>query len=163
TGLILGAQAVGKDGIDKRIDVLSVAQRAGLTVYDLQDLELCYAPPFGSARDVVNQAGLVASNVMKGEEFICHSEDLDDLSAQQILVDVRSEAEVDNMGMIPGAINIPVDDIRSNLDKLDKNKQILVYCQVGLRGHVASRLLTNLGYKVKNLSGGFKTWKLFNY
>lgn len=160
TGLILGAQAVGKDGIDKRIDIISVAQRARMTVFDLQDLELCYAPPFGSARDVVNQAGLVASNVMKGEDFIFHSKDLAELSDDQILLDVRTEVEVDNMGMIHGAINIPVDELRQNLSKLDKSKEILVYCQIGLRGHVASRLLLNLGYKVKNLTGGFKTWKL---
>jgi len=159
-GLILGAQAVGKDGVDKRIDIIAVAQRAGLSVYDLQDLELCYAPPFGSARDVVNQAGLVAANVLKGEEVVFHSDALQTLSDEQVLVDVRTEFEVDNMGMIPGAINIPVDDLRANLEKLDKNKEILIYCQVGLRGHVASRLLTNLGYKVKNLTGGFKTWKL---
>lgn len=160
SGLILGAQAVGKDGIDKRIDVISVAQRAGLTVYDLQDLELCYAPPFGSARDVVNQAGLVAANVMKGDEAVFHSADLVSLSDQQMLVDVRTNIEVDEMGMIHGAINIPVDDLRANLCKLDTNKEILIYCQVGLRGHVACRLLSNLGYNVKNLSGGFKTWKL---
>lgn len=160
SGLILGAQAVGKDGIDKRIDVISVAQRAGLTVYDLQDLELCYAPPFGSARDVVNQAGLVAANVMKGDDAVFHSKELASLSEQQMLIDVRTELEVDEMGMIHGAINIPVDDLRANLCKLDKNKEILIYCQVGLRGHVACRLLSNLGYKVKNLTGGFKTWKL---
>lgn len=160
-GRILGAQAVGKDGVDKRIDILSVAQRAGLTVYDLQDLELCYAPPFGSARDVVNQAGLVASNVMKGDEAICHCADLEDLSDDQLLIDVRTESEVANMGMIPSAINIPVDDLRANLNKIDKKKQILIYCQVGLRGHVASTLLKNLGYDVKNLTGGFKTWQAF--
>ena len=160
TGAILGAQAVGKEGIDKRIDVISVAQRAGLSVFDLQDLELCYAPPFGSARDVVNQAGLVASNVMKGDEFIFHTESLNCLSEQQILLDVRTEAEVTKMGLIPGAINIPVDELRSNLYKLDQSKEILVYCQVGVRGHVAARLLTNLGYTVKNMTGGFKTWKL---
>lgn len=160
TGLILGAQAVGKDGIDKRIDIISVAQRARMTVFDLQDLELCYAPPFGSARDVVNQAGLVASNVMRGEDFIFHSEELEELADDQILLDVRTEVEVDEMGMIHGAINIPVDELRQNLSRLDKNKEILVYCQIGLRGHVASRLLLNLGYKVKNLTGGFKTWKL---
>ena len=160
TGAILGAQAVGKEGIDKRIDVISVAQRAGLSVFDLQDLELCYAPPFGSARDVVNQAGLVASNVMKGDEFIFHTESLNCLSEQQILLDVRTEAEVTKMGLIPGAINIPVDELRSNLYKLDQSKEILVYCQVGVRGHVAARLLTNLGYMVKNMTGGFKTWKL---
>jgi len=160
TGSILGAQAVGKEGIDKRIDVISVAQRAGLSVFDLQDLELCYAPPFGSARDVVNQAGLVASNVMKGDEFIFHTESLNCLSEQQILLDVRTEAEVTKMGLIPGAINIPVDELRSNLYKLDQSKEILAYCQVGVRGHVAARLLTNLGYTVKNMTGGFKTWKL---
>jgi NADPH-dependent 2,4-dienoyl-CoA reductase/sulfur reductase-like enzyme/rhodanese-related sulfurtransferase len=158
-GKILGAQAVGRDGVDKRIDVLSVAQRAGLTVYDLQDLELCYAPPFGSARDVVNQAGLLASNVMKGDEVVCHSADVDSLTDDQLLIDVRTHQEVDNMGMIPGAINIPVDDLRANLCKLDKHKEILVYCQVGLRGHVASTLLKNSGYNVKNLTGGFKTWQ----
>lgn len=160
SGAILGAQAVGKDGADKRIDVIAVALRGGLTVYDLQDLELCYAPPFGSARDVVNQAGLVASNVLKGNEVIFHSDQLQALSDKQMLIDVRTEGEVDEMGMIPGAVNIPVDELRANLCKLDKNKELLIYCQVGLRGHVASRLLTNLGYKVKNMTGGFKTWKL---
>jgi len=158
-GKILGAQAVGKDGVDKRIDVLSVAQRAGLTVYDLQDLELCYAPPFGSARDVVNQAGLLASNVMKGDEVVFHCADIEQLADNQLLIDVRTEQEVDNMGMIPGAINIPVDDLRANLSNIDKQKEILVYCQVGLRGHVASTLLKNSGYNVKNLTGGFKTWQ----
>lgn len=159
-GAILGAQAVGRDGVDKRIDVISVAQRAGLTVFDLQDLELCYAPPFGSARDVVNQAGLVAANVLKGNDFIFHSEDLAAITDKQILIDVRTQLEVDEMGMIPGAINIPLDELRANLCQLDKNKELLVYCQVGLRGHVASRLLLNLGYQVKNLTGGFKTWKM---
>ncbi|WP_022943062.1 FAD-dependent oxidoreductase [Psychromonas hadalis] len=162
-GKILGAQAVGKDGVDKRIDVLSVAQRAGLTVYDLQDLELCYAPPFGSARDVVNQAGLLASNVMKGDEVVFHVEALAKITDKQLLIDVRTEQEVDDMGMIPGAINIPVDDLRANIHNIPKDKEILVYCQVGLRGHVALRLFANLGYNVKNLSGGFKTWKAFNY
>ena len=97
---------------------------------------------------------------MKGEDFIFHSDALTELTDNQMLVDVRTEAEVDEMGMIHGAINIPVDELRQNLSKLDKNKEILVYCQIGLRGHVASRLLLNLGYKVKNLTGGFKTWKL---
>jgi NADPH-dependent 2,4-dienoyl-CoA reductase/sulfur reductase-like enzyme/rhodanese-related sulfurtransferase len=164
TGAILGAQAVGRDGIDKRIDVLAVAQRAGLKVQDLQDLELCYAPPFGSARDVVNQAGLHASNVMKGDDIIFHCDELITIDEEkQQLIDVRTHAEVDDMGMIPGAINIPVDHIRAEITKIDKSKEILVYCQVGLRGHVASCLLQNLGYKVKNLTGGYKTWKSFNY
>lgn len=161
-GEILGAQAVGKAGVDKRIDVISVAQRAGMTVFDLQDLELCYAPPFGSARDVVNQAGLVASNVIKGEERIFHSDFLTSLSEQHVLVDVRGEGEVVNSGMLPNAINIPLDQLRQSLTHLPQDKEILVYCQVGLRGHVASRLLTNLGYKVRNLSGGYKTYLLAN-
>ncbi|WP_413693631.1 FAD-dependent oxidoreductase [Psychromonas sp. KJ10-2] len=161
-GQILGAQAVGKEGVDKRIDVISVAQRAGMTVFDLQDLELCYAPPFGSARDVVNQAGLVASNVIKGEEVEFHSDFLTSLSDQHVLVDVRGEGEVANSGMLPNAINIPLDQLRQSLTQLPQDKEILVYCQVGLRGHVASRLLTNLGYKVRNLSGGYKTYLLAN-
>ncbi|WP_409439248.1 FAD-dependent oxidoreductase [Psychromonas sp. GE-S-Ul-11] len=161
-GEILGAQAVGKEGVDKRIDVISVAQRAGMTVFDLQDLELCYAPPFGSARDVVNQAGLVASNVIKGEEIVFHSDFLSKGSEQYLLVDVRGEGEVANSGMIPGAINIPLDQLRQSLAKLSKDEELLVYCQVGLRGHVASCLLTNLGYKVRNMSGGYKTWLLAN-
>ena len=161
-GKILGAQAVGKEGVDKRIDIISVAQRAGMTVFDLQDIELCYAPPFGSARDVVNQAGLVAANVIRGDEVIFHSDFLSNDTEPYLLLDVRGEAEIINSGKIPGAINIPLDQLRESLSKLPKDKDILVYCQVGLRGHVASCLLSNLGYKVRNMSGGYKTWLLAN-
>ncbi|RKF18539.1 CoA-disulfide reductase [Alginatibacterium sediminis] len=158
TGTILGAQAVGKDGIDKRIDVLAVAQRAGLKVEDLQDLELCYAPPFGSAKDPVNQIGFVASNVRNGSHKICHSHEIDNLSDSQMILDVRNPQELLNNGAIPGALNIPLDQLRDRLDELPKDMEILIYCFVGLRGYVAYRQLANQGFKAKNLSGGYKTW-----
>ncbi|WP_163133445.1 FAD-dependent oxidoreductase [Agarivorans sp. Alg241-V36] len=158
SGAILGAQAVGKDGVDKRIDVIAVAQRAGLTVFDLQDLELTYAPPFGSAKDVVNQAGFVATNSIKGDTRLCHSEEINNPSEQQIILDVRNPAELEKLGAIPGAINIPVDQLRERINELPKDKEILVYCMVGLRGNVAYRQLLNHGFKAKNLTGGYKTW-----
>ncbi len=159
-GRILGAQAVGKDGIDKRIDVLSVAMRAGLTVMDLEDLELTYAPPFGSARDVINQAGMVASNVVKGDELVCHSDELLALRPDQLLLDVRNPDELQTSGAFPGAINIPVDELRTRMSELPEEKEILVACQVGLRGHVACRMLSQSGFRVRNLSGGFKTYQM---
>ncbi|ENY71838.1 NADH dehydrogenase [Aeromonas diversa CDC 2478-85] len=159
-GRILGAQAVGKDGIDKRIDVLAVAQRAGMTVFDLQDLELTYAPPFGSAKDVINMAGFVASNHLKGDSPLCHVSDVQALRADQLVLDVRNPGELDKLGRIPGALNIPLDELRGRLDELPRGKEIIVSCQVGLRGHVASRLLQQHGFAVKNLSGGFKTWQM---
>ncbi|MEW7865125.1 FAD-dependent oxidoreductase [Aeromonas diversa] len=159
-GRILGAQAVGKDGIDKRIDVLAVAQRAGMTVFDLQDLELTYAPPFGSAKDVINMAGFVASNHLKGDSPLCHVSDVQALRADQLVLDVRNPGELDKLGRIPGALNIPLDELRGRLGELPRGKEIIVSCQVGLRGHVASRLLQQHGFAVKNLSGGFKTWQM---
>lgn len=159
-GKIYGAQAIGKDGIDKRIDVLAVAQRAGLTVFDLQDLELTYAPPFGSAKDVINMAGFVASNHLKGDSILCHAAEVQARHPHQLVVDVRSAPELDKLGRIPGALHIPLDELRGRLDELPKDKELLISCQVGLRGHVACRLLSQHGFKVKNLSGGFKTWQL---
>ncbi|MBZ6071390.1 FAD-dependent oxidoreductase [Aeromonas schubertii] len=159
-GRILGAQAVGKDGIDKRIDVLAVAQRAGMTVFDLQDLELTYAPPFGSAKDVINMAGFVASNHLKGDSPLCHVSDVQALRADQLVLDVRNSGELDRLGRIPGALNIPLDELRGRLGELPRGKEIIVSCQVGLRGHVASRMLRQHGFAVKNLSGGFKTWQM---
>lgn len=159
-GEILGAQAVGLDGIDKRIDVLTVAQRARMSVYTLQDLELTYAPPFGSARDVVNQAGMVASNVLKGDEAICHTEELLLGASDQIVLDVRNPPELEASGTFPNAINIPLDQLRQRLHELPKDKELLVACQVGLRGHVACRMLIQHGFKVRNLTGGFKTYQM---
>lgn len=159
-GKIYGAQAIGKDGVDKRIDVLAVAQRAGLTVFDLQDLELTYAPPFGSAKDVINMAGFVASNHLKGDTTLCHVAEVQARQPHQMVLDVRNTPELDKLGRIPGAMHIPLDELRGRLVELPKDKELLISCQVGLRGHVACRLLSQHGFKVKNLSGGFKTWQM---
>ncbi|NPE55357.1 FAD-dependent oxidoreductase [Dickeya dadantii] len=162
TGAILGAQAVGKAGVDKRIDVIAVAQRAGLTVRDLEDLELTYAPPFNSARDVVNQAGMLASNVLQGDTAICHPEDIINLDpATQCLLDIRGAQELHLHGEYPNALHIPLDTLRRRLQELPADKEILISCQSGLRGHVAYRLLIQRGFHARNLSGGFITYRAF--
>jgi len=156
-GKILGAQGVGYDGVDKRIDVLATVIRLGGTVTDLTELELSYAPPFSSAKDPVNMAGYVAENVLAGrmevlttDQFMAYDKE------NATLLDVRTEIEFNN-GHIEGAINIPVDSLRERIGELDKNKEILEYCQVGLRGYVAARILQQKGFKVKNLTGGYKS------
>ncbi|TGE38827.1 CoA-disulfide reductase [Desulfosporosinus fructosivorans] len=156
-GKILGAQSVGRDGVDKRIDVIATVIRLGGTVDDLTELELCYAPPFSSAKDPVNMAGYVAQNVLAGrvdpismEQYMAYDQE------NTVLVDVRTELEFKN-GHFEGALNIPVDSLRERLGELDKDKEILEYCQIGLRGYVASRILTQKGYKVKNIDGGYKS------
>jgi NADPH-dependent 2,4-dienoyl-CoA reductase/sulfur reductase-like enzyme/rhodanese-related sulfurtransferase len=159
-GRILGAQAVGVSGVDKRIDVLATAMRGGLTVYDLEDSELCYAPPFGSAKDPVNMAGFVASNVLRGDVALWEPEEIATLGSCQVLMDVRSLQEFQN-GTIPGAVLAPVDELRDRLDDLDKEKEYLVFCQVGLRGYVASRILSQRGFLVRNLSGGYKRFQMW--
>jgi NADPH-dependent 2,4-dienoyl-CoA reductase/sulfur reductase-like enzyme/rhodanese-related sulfurtransferase len=158
TGKVLGAQAVGADGVDKRIDVLAVAIRAGLTVEDLRDQELSYAPPYGSAKDPINYAGFVASNVRSGDMPVCHVEDVAAPRDDQVLVDVRTPAEVE-AGTIPGAVNVPVDDLRRRLGELPRDKELLVFCQVGLRGYLACRTLLQNGFRCRNLTGGYKTYK----
>ena len=160
TGRLLGAQAVGVAGVDKRIDVLAGAQRAGLTVFDLEDLELCYAPPFGSAKDPVNMAGFVAANVLRGDVELWEPEELATMGEDKVLVDVRTPAE-HAQGAIPGSRCEPVDGLRAGLERLDKDKELLVYCQVGLRGYVAARLLAQHGFKVRNLSGGFRRYAMW--
>ncbi len=157
SGKIFGAQAVGKDGIDKRIDVMAVAQRAGMTVEQLQHLELTYAPPFGSAKDVINQAAFVANNLIKGDSTAIHFDEIDNLTEDQLLLDVRNPGELKN-GHLPGAVNIPVDQLRQRMNELPKDKEIIIYCQVGLRGNVAYRQLVNRGYKARNLIGGYRTY-----
>ena len=158
TRKILGAQAVGKDGIDKRIDVMAVAQRAGMTVDQLEHLELTYAPPFGSAKDVINQAAFVANNLIKGDTKAIHFDEVDNLNENQILLDVRNPAELTNTGYITGAINIPVDQLRQRMNELPKDKEIIIYCQVGLRGNVAYHQLVNNGFKARNLIGGYRSY-----
>ncbi|MHA2738252.1 FAD-dependent oxidoreductase [Vibrio harveyi] len=159
TGKILGAQAVGKDGVDKRIDVMAVAQRAGMTVEQLQHLELTYAPPYGSAKDVINQAAFVANNIIKGDATAIHFDEIDNLSEDQVLLDVRNPGELESVGFIDGAINIPVDQLRQRMNELSKDKEIVIYCQVGLRGNVAYRQLVNSGFKARNLLGGYRTYR----
>ncbi|MBY3787489.1 FAD-dependent oxidoreductase [Photobacterium carnosum] len=159
TGKILGAQAVGKDGIDKRIDIMSVAQRAGMTVDQLQHIELTYAPPFGSAKDVINQAAFVANNIINGDATPIHFDEIDNLTENQILLDVRNPGELSTQGYIGNAINIPVDELRHRMHELPKDKEIVVYCQVGLRGNVAYRQLVNNGFKARNLIGGYRTYQ----
>ena len=157
TGKIFGAQCIGAKGVDKRIDVIAVAMRAGMTVFDLQDLELCYAPPFGSAKDPVNYAGFVAANAIGGDMPICHVKDVTNPREDQRLIDVRSPGEV-QAGTIPGAVNIPIDELRGRLSELPKDKELLVFCQVGLRGYLACRILNQRGFSCRNLTGGYKTY-----
>ncbi|KAK1831162.1 hypothetical protein QBC39DRAFT_351918 [Podospora conica] len=157
TGLLLGAQAVGKDGADKRIDVLATAIQGNMTVFDLEHLELCYAPPYGSAKDAVNMVGFIAGNVLREDVKVVHSEDLDevDLDSMQV-VDVRSPAEF-SRGHLKGAVNINLNTLRDKTSALDKSRPVLAYCQVGYRGYVATRILEQDGFNVVNLDGGYKT------
>ncbi|MBI3987027.1 MAG: pyridine nucleotide-disulfide oxidoreductase family protein [Lentisphaerae bacterium] len=158
-GNILGAQAVGADGVDKRIDVIAMALRGGLTVRDLADAELAYAPPYGSAKDPVNIAGFVASNVLRGDMRLCHSGDLLAPKPDQAILDVRTPGEC-KAGTIPGSVNIPVDQLRERLAELPRDKELLVYCQVGLRGYLACRILVQRGFRCRNLTGGYKTFQM---
>ncbi len=156
-GRILGAQAVGADGIDKRIDVIATALRAGMTVRDLRDLELSYAPPFGSAKDPVNYAGFVASNMLSGDMPLCTVDEMLEPKPDQFILDVRTPAELLG-GTIPGAVNIPVDELRNRMNELPRDKEILITCQVGLRGYIACRILMQNGFSCRNLSGGYRTF-----
>lgn len=158
-GKILGAQIVGYDGVDKRIDVIATAIRFGGTVYDLKELELAYAPPFSSAKDPVNMAGFTAENILNGDMDVIHWHEMDKLDKDNtIIVDVREPIERE-MGYIEGSVNIPVNQLRNRMSELDKNKLIVIYCAVGLRGYIAARILMQNGFtNVKNLSGGYTTY-----
>ena len=157
TGEILGAQGVGVDGVDKRIDVIATAIRGGITAPELADLELAYAPPFGSAKDPVNMLGYIAENMISGLLKTAQWNEIEAFASQGYqLVDVRSASEF-AAGAIPGAVNFPVDQIRDRVGELT-NKNILVNCQVGQRGHTATLLLNELGFSAVNLDGGYLTW-----
>ncbi|WP_339298962.1 FAD-dependent oxidoreductase [Paenibacillus sp. FSL K6-2441] len=162
-GTVLGAQAVGYDGVDKRIDDIATVIRFRGTVADLAELELAYAPPYSSAKDPVNMAAYTAENILSERVRVFVPQDLATRDEQTtMLVDVRSELEHAN-GHIPGSLLIPVDELRDRLYELDPNKEIWVYCQVGLRGYTASRILQQKGYKVRNLTGGYKLYQMANY
>ncbi|WP_329113296.1 FAD-dependent oxidoreductase [Streptomyces sp. NBC_01465] len=152
---ILGAQAVGTDGVDKRIDVIATAMAGGLTAPDLADLELAYAPPYGSAKDPVNMAGLIADNLTTGTVRTVQWHELDAGDGATVL-DVRTRDE-HAQGAIPGAVNIPLDELRDRAAELPEG-ELIVHCQVGLRGHNAQRLLAGLGRDAANLDGGYATW-----
>ena len=160
TGKILGVQIVGNDGVDKRCDVFATAIRAGMTAKDLTELELCYAPPFGSAKDPVNMAGYVIENIQNGIVKIFHWDQLQEISQDPngFLLDVRNPMEY-MAGTIPGFINIPLDSLRDRLDEIPKGKTIYVTCQIGLRGYIAARILEQKGYTVYNLSGGYRLYQ----
>lgn len=162
-GKIFGAQAVGEAGVDKRIDVIATAIKGNLTVYDLPEIEITYAPPFNSAKDPVNIAGYTAENILKGDlEMVNYDEFWDFVKENNaVILDVRTSKEFSG-GAIEGAININVDDLRENLENLDKNKVYAIYCQVGLRGYLANRIMRNNGFRAVNLNGGYNLWSKVN-
>ena len=161
SGKILGAQIVGGEGVDKRIDVLATAIYASMTVYDLEELELAYAPPYSSAKDPVNIAGFVAANMLKGDVKTVNWEYLADIDPEnEILIDLRDKNELDESGFIEGALHIPVNDLRERLNELDGSKKYIPFCAIGLRGYLGYRILIQNGFKAKNLSGGYKTYKV---
>jgi NADPH-dependent 2,4-dienoyl-CoA reductase/sulfur reductase-like enzyme/rhodanese-related sulfurtransferase len=163
SGRVLGAQGVGGAGVDKRIDVLAVAIQAGMTMFDLEEVELAYAPQFGSAKDPINMVGFVGAGLVRGD----HPQlDMSALLATPVterpfLLDVRTADEF-AAGHLPAAVNIPVDDLRSRLNELPRDRQIAAYCQVGQRGYIATRILRQAGFDAANVSGGYKTYELYS-
>jgi NADPH-dependent 2,4-dienoyl-CoA reductase/sulfur reductase-like enzyme/rhodanese-related sulfurtransferase len=157
SGEILGAQGIGKEGVDKRIDVIATAIRGGITAPELADLELAYAPPFGSAKDAINMLGYISENILSGLLETAQWSQIDEFTDRGFqLVDVRTASEY-AAGNIPGAMSMPVDEIRARIAELTNN-DVLVNCQVGQRGHTATMLLKELGFNAVNLDGGYLTW-----
>ena len=162
-GTIYGAQALGQEGVDKRIDVIATAIKGNLTIYDLQEIEVAYAPPYNAAKDPVNILGYVAENMLNDDVRLVNYDELDEYLAAEngILIDVRTKTEFEN-GAIPNAIHMDVDTLRENLDFFDKNKKYVIYCQIGLRGYLAQRILRNNDIDSVNLNGGYGLWKPVN-
>ena len=157
-GTIYGAQIVGAKGVDKRIDTIAQAIRNGLKAPGLGELELAYAPPYSSAKDPVNFAGFVAEDILTGKSDVVYA---DAIPPDAQLVDVR-EPDEHELGALPGAVNIPLGQLRTRLGELDKSRPVVAYCQVGLRGYLAERILKQNGFRAANLSGGWLTWKMFH-
>ena len=155
-GKILGAQAIGEEGVEKRIDVISMAIQKGATVFDLEEAEMCYAPQFGSAKDPVNFAGMVAANVLRGDSPVVHWQSVG--AQEYFILDVREPVEFAS-GHFPQAVNIPLSALRGRLNGLSKDKEILVYCAAGLRSYIATRILRQRGFNAKNISGGMISFK----
>ena len=159
TGKLLGAQAIGHDGVDKRIDVLATALKAGMTVHDLAELELAYAPPYGSAKDPVNLAGMAAENVLAGDVALAQWNEVAWLNpSTTLLLDVRRPEER-AQGFIPGSTHVPLDELRQRLSELPRDLEIITYCHTGQRSYIAARLLTQHGFRVRNLAGSYRTWR----
>ena len=137
-----------------------MAIQGGMTVFDLEEAELTYAPPYGSAKDVVNYAGFVAGNLLRGEIRQIHADEVK--ARDEITLDVRNPQELEESGSLPNAINIPLDSLRERLDEIPANASVIVYCAVGLRGYLACRILSQAGIECLNLSGGFTTWQRAN-
>jgi NADPH-dependent 2,4-dienoyl-CoA reductase/sulfur reductase-like enzyme/rhodanese-related sulfurtransferase len=154
-GKILGVQAAGEEGVEKRIDVISMAIQKGSTVFDLEEAEMCYAPQFGSAKDPINLAGMVAANTLRGDNPLIHWHDLD--TSRYFLLDVRESMEF-RFGHVTGATNIPLPTLRTRLSELPQNKEIAVYCSTGLRSYYATRILNQNGFSAINISGGFTSY-----
>lgn len=163
TGKVLGAQAVGGAGVDKRIDVFAVAIQAGMTVFDLEEMELAYSPQYGSAKDPVNMAGFVAGGLLRGEHPQVDAEELptNRHTGGAFLVDVRTADEF-SAGHLAEAVNLPVDELRARLNELPRDRKIAAYCQVGQRGYLATRILRQNGFDAFNVGGGYKTYQLFH-
>jgi rhodanese-related sulfurtransferase len=159
TGRLLGAQIAGYEGVDKRIDILSSYIQQGGSIHDLAEFEHAYAPPYSSAKDPVNMAGFVAENILADRLKVFYWDELAGLMPESLLMDVRNPDEF-SAGFIPGAINIPLDEIRERLQEIPAHKNILIYCEAGLRGYLAQRILKQHGFDlVSNLSGGYVSWK----
>ncbi len=156
-GRVLGAQVVGAEGVDKRVDVLATAIQGRMTVYDLEEAELVYAPQFSAAKDAINMAGFVAANYLRGDVDIVNVDELDESVA---LLDVRTPAEFAK-GHMPGALNVPVDELRQRLGEVPRDKPLAVYCGVGLRAYIACRILKQAGFRAANVPGGYKTYQQF--
>jgi NADPH-dependent 2,4-dienoyl-CoA reductase/sulfur reductase-like enzyme/rhodanese-related sulfurtransferase len=152
-GKVLGAQAVGEEGVEKRIDAIAMALQRGSTVFDLEEAELCYAPQFGTAKDPVNVAGMIAANVMRGDAPVAHWKDT--FESEALILDVREPGEF-KMGHVEGAINIPLNSLRVRMNELPRDREILVYCAVGQRSYYASRALRLHGFNARNISGGMR-------
>jgi rhodanese-related sulfurtransferase len=155
-GRLLGAQAVGLDGVDKRIDAFAMAIQMGATVYDLEEVELCYAPQFGSAKAPVNFAGMVAADVLRGDMPLTHWTSIED----GFLLDVRHPEEL-AVEQAPGVVNIPLDELRTRLDELPRDREVLVICRSGQRAYYATRILLQNGFKARTISGGMLSRTIF--
>lgn len=159
-GKVLGAQIVGGEGVDKRIDVIATAMKGGMTVYDLEELELAYAPPYSSAKDPVNIAGFAAANILKKDVEQVIWKDLPDLAEKgEVLIDLRNPGELKQDGIIPGSLHIPLPQLRRRLSELDRSKRYVPFCAAGLRSYVAHRILIQNGFESRSLAGGFRLLK----